>query len=220
MHTVTKYLTALLAATALLAGSALAVSVPILTTPATENVGAGMATLILQYNAAGSGYFTLLAGTDALCGSGTQVKAGLDSSGAKALYRGSMTLTANTQSKYAVRNLTQSTAYTVCFTADSPSGSNLNENPLSVNLSTTAMTSIANPGWAAVGTAGFTSSQIISAALSFAPDGSPYFGYVNFGGIPFVSKYAQPIWSISPGAGASIPLVPWSWLLPQTGCLM
>ena len=191
----------LIALLALLTPIGFAAAAPALSIPATENIGAGMATLLLQTDSTGTGYFTLLAGSNALCGSGTQVKEGLDSSGARALYRGSLTLTANTQGKYAVRNLTQSSVYTVCFTADSPSGSNLNATPLSANLSTLAMTSVANPGWAVVGAAGFTPTLIYSAALSFAADGSPTFGFTDPGGIPYVSKFAQSAWSFSPGAG-------------------
>ena len=54
---------------------------PTLTTPTFENVGAGMATLVLKSSATGTGYFTLLHGSGAACGTGAQVKAGQDSSG-------------------------------------------------------------------------------------------------------------------------------------------
>ena len=52
-----------------------------LTTPAFGNVGAGMATLVLQSSGTGTGYFTLLAGSGTACGTGAQVQAGQDSSG-------------------------------------------------------------------------------------------------------------------------------------------
>ena len=111
---------------------------PTLTTPLIESVGAGMATLVLQSGGTGTGYFTLLTGSGAACGTGAQVKSGLDSSGGPAPYHGSLPLTAGTPGRYTVRNLMQSTAYTVCFTADSPSGQNLNPVPATATFTTTA----------------------------------------------------------------------------------
>ena len=145
-----------------------------LTTPNFENVGAGMATLLLQASADGTGYFTLLAGSNTACGTAAQVQAGLTSTGATAPYHGSLPLTANTQGKYTVRNLTQVTDYTVCFTADSPTL--LPATPVSANLSTTAAY-LNGPAWNAVGSAGFSAGQADYTSLAFAPDGTPYVAY-------------------------------------------
>src|SRR3974377_95731 len=80
-------------------------SFPVLTTPATENVGANQATLVLQSSGTGTGYFTLLSGSGAACGTGPQVMAGQDGTGSVALHHGSLPLTADTTGRYTVHNL-------------------------------------------------------------------------------------------------------------------
>jgi hypothetical protein len=84
---------------------------PTLTTPAFEHVAAGMATLVLQSSATGTGYFTLLHGSGAVCGTGAQVKAGQYGTGVTAPYHGSLPLIADTAGRYTVRNLMESTPY-------------------------------------------------------------------------------------------------------------
>ena len=146
---------------ALLLTARTASAAPALTTPTTENLGANQVTLVLQSSDTGSGYFTLLLGSGAASGTGTQVKAGQDSTGATAPYQGSLSLTANTAGRYTVRNLTENTSYTVCFTADSPSGANMQATPVTASFTTAAATAFSTPGWGVVGSAGF----------SFAPPG-------------------------------------------------
>ena len=136
-----------------------------------------MATLVLQSGGTGTGYFTLLHGSGAACGTGVQVKAGQDSSGAMAPYHGSLPLLADTPGRYTVRNLAQGTAYTVCFTADCPSSQNLNPDPAMANLTTTAAVTLANPAWGVVGSAGFSAGQADYTSLAFAPDGTPSVAY-------------------------------------------
>jgi len=151
---------------------------PSLTIPNLENVGAGMATLLLQTSEDGTGYFTLLAGMDTACGTAAQVQAGLTSTGTTAPYHGSLPLTADTQGRYTVRNLTQLTDYTVCFTAAKP---NLfPATPVSANLSTTAAY-LSGPVWSVVGTAGFSAGLAYYTSLAFAPDGTPYVAYEDYG---------------------------------------
>ena len=178
---------------------------PTLTTPSTTNVGANMATLVLQSGDTGSGYFTLLYGSNASCGTGTQVKAGQTDSGAAAPYSGSLLLTANTDGNYTVRNLTQSTDYTVCFTADSPTGSNLNATPAKVNFTATAATAFISPDWRVVGSVGFSAGTANATLLAFAPDGTPYVAYVDVYNSykTTVMKYSGNTWSVVGSAGFS-----------------
>jgi hypothetical protein len=164
---------------------------PILTTPTVTNVGAGSATLVLHSSDNGTGYFTLLNGSAATCGSGAQVKAGQNGGGAAAPYFGSLLLTAGMDGYYTIRNLKSGTNYTICFTADSPTGSNLNSSPLSANLTTTAAISFNIPGWSVAGNAGFSAGTANSTSLAFAPDGTPYMAYGDGsnGGKATVKKY-------------------------------
>ena len=154
---------------------------PTLTTPAFENVRAGMATLVLQSDATGTGYFTLLHGSGAACGTGEQVKAGQDSSGVRAPYHGSLPLVADTPGRYTVRNLMESTPYTLCFTAGSPGGLNLNPAPATATLTTTAVLTLANRDWNVVGSAGFSAGPVSYTSLAFAPDRTPYVAYRDEG---------------------------------------
>jgi hypothetical protein len=150
---------------------------PTLTPPVTENVGAGLATLVLQSSGTGTGYFTLLNGSGASCGTGDYVKNGQTGDGPAAPYHGSLPLTADTAARYTIRNLTQSTAYTVCFTADSPSGANLNPTPVSTIFTTPAITAFTNPAWSPVGSAGFSAGQADISSLVIAADGTPYLAF-------------------------------------------
>ncbi len=151
---------------------------PTLTTPTTSNVGVNMATLNLQASATGTGYFTLLAGTGAACGSGTQVKAGQTAGGATAPYHGSLPLNANTPGIYTVRNLTQNTGYTICFTADN--GTILQATPAKAPLTTTATADQTGYTWGKMGSAGFASVYGFNSSLAFAPDGTLYFSFQDY----------------------------------------
>ena len=153
---------------------------PVLSMPGTQDVGTGMATLLLKSDSTGTGYFTLLDGYHATgdCGSGTRVKNGQDSSGAMTPYHGSLPLVANTQAQYTVRNLTQGAAYTACFTADSPTGSNLNQSPVGTTLSTKG-TSLVGVSWNTVGKSGFSVDTVLYTSLAFSPDGLPYVAFQN-----------------------------------------
>jgi hypothetical protein len=154
---------------------------PILATPATSAVGSNLATLVLRSSETGTGYFTLLPGVNASCGTGTQVKAGQTDSGAAAPYFGSLPLTADMDAHYTVRNLTRSTDYTACFTADSPSGFNLNAVPVKSAFTTSAVTVLTNPGWNLAGIAGFSDGASYFTSLAFAPDGTPHVAYQDWG---------------------------------------
>ena len=70
----------------------IAQAAPTIDIPVVSRVGAGMATLSLKSNTAGTGYLTLLSGNNRSCGSGTHVKAGQDSTGAAARRFGSLAL--------------------------------------------------------------------------------------------------------------------------------
>ena len=148
-------------------------------TPTTSQVGANMATLNLQNTGTGTGYFTVLSGSGTACGSGAQVKAGQTSSGDTAPYHGSLPLTADTVGNYTVRNLTQSAAYTICFTAESPTGSNLQDTPATANFSTLAATG--GSAWGKVGSTGFSAGKADYTSLAFAPDGTPIMAYRDWG---------------------------------------
>jgi len=184
--------------TALLAGLTTSVcfAAPTLATPAATNVGANMATLVLKSGGTGTGYFTLLYENSASCGTGTQVKAGQTASGAVAPYFGSLPLTADTDSYYTIRNLTRDTAYTVCFTADSPSGSPPNPAPLATNLTTSAATAFTGLDWSEVGNAGFSAGTANASSLVFAPDGTPYVAFGDEGNDnkATVMKFSDDAW--------------------------
>lgn len=178
---------------------------PLLTTPSFENVGPGQVTLVLQSSGSGTGYFTLLAGNNATCGTGAQVAAGLDSSGTGAPYHGSLPLAATTTGRYTVRNLTQGTPYTACFAADSPSGSNLSPIPVSANLTTGTPATLLTPFWGAVGNAGFSADVASFISLAFAPDGTPYVAYSDYGnsGKATMMTFDGMGWGIVGNAGFS-----------------
>ena len=106
--------------------------------PATENVRDYLATLILQAGSTGTGYFTLLAGSGTACGTGTQVKAGQSSAGVVAPQYGSLSLTAGIPARYTVSTLQVNSAYTICFTADTPTDQNLQAAPATASFTTTA----------------------------------------------------------------------------------
>ncbi len=178
---------------------------PVLTTPATENVGANQVTIILQSGGTGTGYFTLLNESGATCGTAAQVMGGQTSAGSTAPYHGSLPMVANTAGRYTIRNLMQQSVYTVCFTADSPTGVDLNPSPVSANLSTMAATSFSTPVWGAVGNSGFSVGPALYTSLAFAPDGNPHIAFSNQdnGGKPTVMKYGNGAWSVVGNAGFS-----------------
>jgi len=179
---------------------------PTLGTPATANVGANLATLVLQSGETGTGYFTLLSGSNTDCGSGTQVKTGQTASGAAAPYFGTLPLTAATNGSYTLRNLSHNSPYTVCFTADSPSGSNLNPTPAAASFATSPATAFTSPGWSAVGSAGFSAGTATSISLAFEPDGTPYVAYQDGGngGKATVMNYSADPWAVAGSAGFSV----------------
>lgn len=149
---------------------------PTFTNLSTANVGTNMATLVMQSTETGTGYFTLLTGSSPNCGTTAQVKAGKTASDAKAPYSGSLPLTAVTDGFYTVRNLTQSTIYTACFTAEGTSGTAA-VSPIEFTTSATA--ALTFPGWSTVGTAGFSGNSAHFTTLAIAPDGTPYVAYVD-----------------------------------------
>ena len=69
-----------------------------------------------------------------------------------------------TPGRYTVRNLTQNTAYTICFTADSPGG--LNPVPVTANFNTTAAATVANLDWIPVGITGLSAGEASSISLA------------------------------------------------------
>ncbi len=176
---------------------------PVLTAPTTADIGANIATLTLKADSTGTGYFTVLTGSGMTCGSGTQVKNGQASTGAAAYRRGSLALTANTLSSYAVRNLTQSTDYTVCFTADD--GANLQPTPATVDFTTPAAINLTTSAWTTVGSAGFSAREAEYTALAFAPDGTSYVAYMDWGNgtKATVKKYDGAEWVNVGNAGLS-----------------
>ncbi|NVN92962.1 MAG: fibronectin type III domain-containing protein [Desulfuromonadales bacterium] len=178
---------------------------PALSVPFAENIGANMVTLALQSSGTGTGYFTLLSGSGTACGTGTQVAAGQDSTGTMAPFHSSLPLTVNTQGLFTVRNLTQHTDYTICFTADSPTGASLNSTPVAANFTTAASTVIPNPDWGAVGGTAFTAASIQFTSLAFASDGTPYVAYCNTSGTQKTAmmKYSGGAWNLVGSAGFS-----------------
>jgi hypothetical protein len=175
---------------------------PTLTPPSTASVGAGMATLVLQSDSTGTGYFTLRPGSSVNCGSGEKVAFGPYSSGS---YHGSRPLTGTVPGNYTVRNLSQNTPYTICFTADSPSGSGLNPEPVSANLTTGPATAFTSPGWSVAGNAGFSTGGANSTSLAFAPDGTPYIAFSDndISGKATVMKFTAGVWGVVGTAGFS-----------------
>lgn len=150
--------------------------IPALTTPATSNLGANQVTLTVQASENGTGYITLLSGSGTACGTGAQVKEGLDSNGSPAFRRGSLKLSANSSSSYTIANLIQTTNYTACFTADD--GTSLQPTPVTASLTTVAAATYSNPVWELLGNPGFTSSSDYH-AFAYAPDGTPYLAYLH-----------------------------------------
>ncbi|MDK9717614.1 MAG: InlB B-repeat-containing protein [Trichlorobacter sp.] len=178
-------------------------AVPVLTTPTTGNLGANQVTLTLQASQSGTGYFTLLPGSDAACGTGTQVKNGQNSSGTIAYRHGSLPLTANSAGRYTVRNLLQSSDYTVCFTADD--GTNLQETPATAGFTTAAAINLSTSAWTSVGSNGVSEYTSSGPSLSFAPDGTPYVAYSNLSTTHMVAvkKYDDAVWVDVGNAGFS-----------------
>ena len=149
-----------------------------------SNLSSNLVTLNLSATANGTGYFTLLPGSNAICGTAAQTAAGQDSSSNPVIH-GSVALTANTPTPYTVRNLSGSTAYTVCYT---PNGTTQLER---VNVTTTAPVSLSNAAWTGVGAAGFSAGGANSSpfmtgnanyiSLAFSPTGEPYVAYEDGG---------------------------------------
>jgi len=156
--------------------AAVCCAAPTLTPPTSTNSGAGSATLVLKSSENGTGYFTLRSGSNANCDSGDKVAFGPYSSGS---YHGSLPLSANVASNYTIRNLAENSPYTVCFTADAPTNSNLNPTPVFANISTSSAKTFSFPGWQSVGNAGFSVGYAHFTTLAFAPDGSPHVAYVD-----------------------------------------
>lgn len=155
----------------------------------TGNLGANQMTLQLISDTTGTGYFTLLAGSGATCGSATQTAAGQDSTSTIAVH-GSLPLTAGTASNYTVRNLMPGTTYTVCFTPDGTT------TPVSQDVATTAAPTFGPAAWTVVGTPDFSSGLIDDPSLAFSPDGTPYLAFrdsVN-GSKAMVMEYNGSAW--------------------------
>lgn len=182
--------------------TSLCFAVPTLTIPAVKNVGANMVTLILQSNENGTGSFTINTGSNVNCGDGTKVAFGPYSSGS---YHGSLPVFANVTGNYTVRNLTQDTAYTACFTAYSSSGSNLNQSPVFANISTNSAKTFTTPGWGLVGNTGVSNGSAKFTSLAIAPDGTPYVAFqdgYNSGKVT-VNKFTGSDWYPVGNAGFS-----------------
>lgn len=175
---------------------------PVLTTPATSNVSAAMVTLTLQSDTTGTGYFTLLSGSGTACGTGLQVSNGEDSSGAAAYRIGSLALTADTPSSYTVRNLAESSDYTVCFTA---LGDVVQTTPVTVNVTTSAGAAPSPAAWATEGSAGFSASNANDTSLAIGPAGTPYVAYSDTANSDkaTVMKYDGSAWTTVGSAGFS-----------------
>ena len=187
-------------------GSVLAA--PTLTTPTMSNVGTNQITLNLTSSDTGTGYFTLLNGSGTACGTGAQVKAGQTSASTAAARFGSLPLVAATTAPYTLRNLFQTTAYTVCFTADD--GTNLQATPVTANVATTTMAAIGTPAWGPVGSVGVSTGSASNTSLTFAPDGAPYVVYdeLNSGILTVtVKKFTGSAWTQvgSPGINGYFP---------------
>ena len=178
---------------------------PPLVSPTTGNVGANQATFILQSGGTGTGYLTLQSGSNTPCGTAAQVMAGQSATGVMAPYHGSLLLSANVAGRYTVRNLTQLSPYTLCFTADSPTGSNLNLSPVTANLTTTTIATVSTPQWVPTGNAGFSGGGATFTSLAYAPDGTPHVAYANQfnGGKATVMKYTGGAWSLVGNDGFS-----------------
>jgi sugar lactone lactonase YvrE len=142
-------------------------------TIATADLGANQVTLQLTSATTGTGYFTLLTG-GAACGTAAQTVSGQSSTGAAATQLGSLPLTANVAGSYTVRNLTQSTAYTACFTPDGTTA------PVSTTVTTAAAAALSSGAWAAVGSAGFSAGEAVYTSLAFSPNGTPYVAYEDY----------------------------------------
>ncbi|MBK8476196.1 MAG: hypothetical protein IPL39_07725 [Opitutaceae bacterium] len=103
---------------------------PTVTAPAISNLGANQVTLTLRSSATGTGYFTLLTGSET-AGTPAQTAAGQILGGAAAFRHGSLPLTAATNGTYTVCNLSSNTHYAVCFTAADTSPSRPGSTPRS-----------------------------------------------------------------------------------------
>ncbi len=140
-------------------------------TIATSNLHANQVTLGLTSGATSTGYFTLLQGSGAACGTATQVRAGQTGTGALAYRHGSLPLSATVAGSYTVRGLRATTSYTVCFTPDGTA------TPVTSNVTTEAAVVLTPGQWAGVGSAGFSPGQVGYVSLAFAPDGTPYIAF-------------------------------------------
>ncbi len=136
----------------------------------TANLGANQVTLQLTASGSGTGYFTLLPGATAACGTATQTASGKNNAGAAAIH-GSLMLEAGTAKEYTVRNLLGSTEYTVCVTPDGTTA------PVSSSFATTAAASLSPASWSVVGSAGFSAGSAGYTSLAFSPDGTPYLAF-------------------------------------------
>ena len=168
-----------------------------LTAPVPSNLGANQVTLALQSSTSGTGYFTILSGSSAACGSSQLIRNGLDGNSTPAVRFGSLPLTTGTAGAYTVRNLSARTAYTICFTADNVAGDLPTATPATANVTTGAAVPTAHTlAWAAVGGSAVsgTSTTAFDPTFAFAPDGTPYAAYRD-GSAIVVKSYAGGTWS-------------------------
>ena len=175
---------------------------PTLTKPTISNLGANQVTFTFQSSATGTGYFTLLTASET-AGTPAQTAAGKNASGTTAYRQGSLKLTAAANGTYTVSNLSAATHYTVCFTADD--GSALAGVDASVSFTTNASTTLTGMDWTAVGTAGFSTGAADYTSLAFAPDGTPYIGFLDAANSNKITvmKCSGGIWTLVGTAGFS-----------------
>ena len=157
-------------------------------TPTTSNLSASVVTLGLQSAYAGPGYFTLLPGVSAACGTQAQVMAGHNGSGGSAARFGSLPLVADTAGKYTVSNLSAGTDYTVCFVTGT-----FMDAVVTANFKTLVAADLTAKPWSKLGKAidgeSFNS-------LAFAPDGTPYLAtFAGDSGVT-VSRYKGSAWEL------------------------
>jgi RHS repeat-associated protein len=141
-------------------------------TVTTGNLYSNQVTLQVTSTVTETGYFTLLQGSGATCGSATQTAAGESSTGATAFRQGSLSLTAGTAGNYSVQNLLQSSGYTACVTDGTVT-------PVSTSFTTTAGASLSANNWVNIGSAGFSAGTAQCTSLAFAPNGTPYVAFAD-----------------------------------------
>lgn len=159
---------------------------------------AGMVTLTLNSTSAGTGHVALLA-AGAHCGTAAQTQAAQDSTGAASLRRGSLALEAGKSARYTLRNLQQSTRYTLCATNGTDTAGAV--------VSTKAMATYRSATWQVVGSPGFSAGRSENPpSLSIAADGTPYLAFVDKdnGSKTTVMRFDGAAWSNAGLAGLSV----------------